>query len=77
MLSLMTDPIDRLREASAQQGDLSSLDKQTAGDSAELGRQTAGASGPGNAKNWPFIWGTIRILAIYGTWSWWKRKGAK
>jgi hypothetical protein len=60
-------------DAGVPQGDLSTLDEPTRRQANELGKLTGGGRNPPQAS-WPFIWGTIRILAIYGSWSWWRDK---
>jgi hypothetical protein len=52
-----------------KQGNLNTLDASTESESQDLQRQMGSAP-----TNWPFIWGTIRILAIYGEWSWWSER---
>ena len=75
MSNLDKNEADRLRQSAAGQGDAGSLDEKTASEARALREQIGGRT---DARvNWPFIWGTIRILGIYGTWSWWRDKARK
>jgi hypothetical protein len=57
--------------ARATQGDLATLDENTQRESLALQRQMRAAEEIRNA-NAPIIWGSIRALAVYGKWSFWR-----
>jgi hypothetical protein len=57
------------------QGDLSTLDERTDQDAIALRRQMSGAEDVQDAA--PLIWGSIRVLAVYGKWSWWRKTKPK
>lgn len=56
----------------SRQGDLSTLDPQTSQDAVDLSKKMGSRETRAARQNWPFIWGSIRILAIYSDWSWWR-----
>jgi len=51
------------------QGGFSGIDQKVKTELAEFGNLVVTN---GRQKGLPFIWGSIRILAIYGKWSWWR-----
>ena len=52
------------------QADISCLVSKAERHVRELRRQISGVATP--PQSLPYIWGSIRILSVYGTWSWWK-----
>jgi hypothetical protein len=53
------------------QGDISTLDEDTRQEAVVLRKRMGGAEQP--QRTGFFIWGSIRILAVYGKWSWWRK----
>jgi hypothetical protein len=62
---------DKSSDPTFTQGDLSSLDSQTGQEAGQLSQQMVG--GPGMAAQAPIVWGSIRVFAVYGKWSFWRK----
>jgi hypothetical protein len=56
-------------DARQTQGDLSTLDDVTDQEATALRQQMSGIEGP---HALPFIWGSVRVLSVYGKWSFWR-----
>lgn len=63
------------RTGVAAQGDLGSLDQATGVELEKLSRQLRG--GNSFTAKGPFIWGSIRVFAVYGKWSFWRNPKRK
>ncbi len=57
------------------QGDISNLDGNVEQHARELRRQITGVATP--PQSLPFVWGSIRIISVYGSWSWWRNPKRK